>query len=198
MENIFFISDTHFGHANILKYDFRPFDSIEEHDEILIQNWNQTVKNNDHVYFLGDLSLKSSTFANKIISSLSGKIHFIEGNHDKSTRPHKNKFISWKSLDSISINNEYIVLCHYAMRTWNKLQYNAWHLYGHSHGSLDDNHGLSIDVGVDAIAMRLSNVPLGIQKTSVVTLKKNYRPMHFDEVSAIMHQRKKICVDHHI
>ena len=60
-KNIFFISDTHFGHANMLQftnYDgtrMRPFDSIEELDELMIENWNKMVKPTDKIYHLGDV-----------------------------------------------------------------------------------------------------------------------------------------------
>ena len=53
----FITSDLHFGHKNILEYDKRPFSSIEEHDESLIENWNSLVRPQDLVYCLGDITL---------------------------------------------------------------------------------------------------------------------------------------------
>lgn len=52
----YYISDTHFGHKNVIRYDNRPFDSIEEMDEAMIQLWNETVNDADAVYILGDFS----------------------------------------------------------------------------------------------------------------------------------------------
>ena len=53
--NIFFTSDTHLGHKNVLKHSNRPFPTIEEHDQTLISNWNSVVEKEDIVYFYGNL-----------------------------------------------------------------------------------------------------------------------------------------------
>ncbi len=77
----FFISDTHFGHANIIKYCNRPFVDAREMDKILIDNWNSTVSKKDTVYHLGDFSFKAppSHFSKK----LNGHKILIQGNHDR-------------------------------------------------------------------------------------------------------------------
>lgn len=87
-KNIFFISDTHFGHANMLtfiNYDgtrMRPFDSVEEVDELMIENWNKMVKPTDKVYHLGDCFYKSSN-PDQIMSRLNGQKVLCRGNHDR-------------------------------------------------------------------------------------------------------------------
>ena len=86
-KNIFFISDTHFGHANMLNflnYDgtrTRPFDSIEEVDELMIQNWNEMVKKEDKIYHLGDVAFGQSF--DKVMPRLNGTKVLIKGNHDR-------------------------------------------------------------------------------------------------------------------
>jgi len=75
-----FTSDTHFGHANIIRYSNRPYDTTEEHDEALIANWNFSVQPNDEVYHLGDFSFGNK--AMEILPRLNGIIHLIKGNHD--------------------------------------------------------------------------------------------------------------------
>ena len=84
MSNIFFTADLHFGHTNVIRMCDRPFQSIEEMDEMLIANWNQTVKRNDEIYIIGDLMLKGSAdVAHSYLSRLNGRKYFIAGNHDK-------------------------------------------------------------------------------------------------------------------
>ena len=79
---IYFISDTHFNHLNIIKYCNRPFKSIEEMNETIINNWNETVKATDKIYHLGDLALGPKENFYNIASKLNGKKYLIRGNHD--------------------------------------------------------------------------------------------------------------------
>lgn len=87
-KNIFFISDTHFGHANMitfLNYDgtrMRPFDSVEECDELMIENWNKIVKPNDRIFHLGDIVYKCKN-RDEIMQRLNGEKILIKGNHDR-------------------------------------------------------------------------------------------------------------------
>lgn len=87
-KNIFFISDTHFGHANMLKFtnydgsSLRPFDSIEDLDELMIQNWNEMVKPKDKIYHLGDVDYRCEN-RDQIMSRLNGEKVLIKGNHDR-------------------------------------------------------------------------------------------------------------------
>ena len=77
---IWFTSDTHFGHSNIIKYTGRPFKTIEEMNECIINRWNSRVKEDDTVFFLGDFSLGNPK---KYLERLNGNIVWIKGNHDK-------------------------------------------------------------------------------------------------------------------
>ena len=80
---IFFTSDSHFGHANIIKHCNRPFSSVEEMDEHLISAWNSRVRPSDTIYILGDLIFRSTASPDSYLSRLRGKKHLILGNHDK-------------------------------------------------------------------------------------------------------------------
>ena len=92
MVNTWFTSDTHFGHANIIKYSGRPFKTLDEMNKELIRRWNERVKSEDLVYFLGDFCFKNSsggkvgegttTKYDEFRSQLNGDIVFIKGNHD--------------------------------------------------------------------------------------------------------------------
>lgn len=84
MSNIWFTSDHHFGHINVMKYMHRPWVDITDMNQALINNWNSLIKPNDIVYYLGDFTL--STQPNQLevwLSQLNGKLHLVKGNHDK-------------------------------------------------------------------------------------------------------------------
>lgn len=168
MKNIWFTSDTHFGHENILKYCDRPFDSVEEMNEQMIDNWNSVINNKTVVYHLGDFAYRNSVEECKeILDRLKGKIHLIKGNHD-----HKDilKFDRWESVSDI-VNLKYrkkkLVLFHYPIRSWNGRWRGSIHLYGHVHGQ-GEEYGKSLDVGVDSW---------------------NYKPVSFDQIMEVMENR---------
>ena len=84
--DVFIISDTHFGHANMCKYVFpygtkvRPFDNVQEMDEAMVERWNSIVKPEDKVYHLGDVAIPRKSLS--ILEKLHGKKILIRGNHD--------------------------------------------------------------------------------------------------------------------
>lgn len=80
--NVWFTSDTHFGHDMIIEYCDRPFKNVKEMDQKLIDNWNSVVKDGDTVFHLGDFSLYSGN-PDKYLKRLNGNIVWVEGNHDK-------------------------------------------------------------------------------------------------------------------
>ena len=83
MNDVFFIADTHFGDENIIRYENRPFQFVEEMNDTLIKNWNSTVTQSDKVYVLGDFEqVKESTELRRILKSLKGQKYLIKGNHD--------------------------------------------------------------------------------------------------------------------
>lgn len=80
--NTWFTSDTHFWHANVIEFCKRPFSSVEEMNEALIQNWKYLVRPEDHVYVLGDFAMTGPTKIEPIMKRLNGHKFLIRGNHD--------------------------------------------------------------------------------------------------------------------
>jgi len=83
MQSIFVISDMHFGHKNIMLYENRPFNNVEEMDNAIIQNWNKAVGKKDKVFVLGDASFYNKERTTQIIENLNGYKTLILGNHDE-------------------------------------------------------------------------------------------------------------------
>ncbi len=83
---IYFTSDLHFGHANVIRHCNRPFDSVEEMDAALMRNWNATVRNSDEIYILGDFTMRHASVAHAYLSALNGRKYMVRGNHDQFLR----------------------------------------------------------------------------------------------------------------
>ena len=79
---IYFTADLHFGHSNVISYENRPFQTVEEMDGALIQNWNRRVSPEDEIFILGDLTLKGPEKANAVLEQLQGRKYLVRGNHD--------------------------------------------------------------------------------------------------------------------
>lgn len=143
----FYIADTHFGHANILKYDNRPFMSVEEMDEAIIYNWNSVVNYDDTVYVLGDVSwyTRSSEKTLVILDKLNGYKILIRGNHDNRLSAMDKECFS-QIMDYAEItdnspgaNNAKIVLSHYPIPFYKNMPHGDYHFYGHIHNGWDHN-----------------------------------------------------------
>jgi calcineurin-like phosphoesterase family protein len=162
---VFFTSDTHFGHAAIIRHQKRPFATVEQMDAALIMRWNACVRPTDTVYHLGDFCYRSGPkTAADYLARLSGTVHLICGNHDIDTvRDHGSAFASVSEMLTLKIDGQRIVLFHYPLREWPHAFSDAWHLFGHVHGNLDHQpHGFSLDVGVDSHEYR----PLSLAQVS--------------------------------
>lgn len=184
---LWFTSDTHWGHANIIKYSNRPFDDVNQMNEALIANWNAVVSPKDTVYHLGDVAFMPYKEFKAVFRRLHGNKHIILGNHDSVIESNLSDILKDKTLGIYSVQNylevrsegQKLVLFHYGMRVWNRSHHGSIHLYGHSHGSLPP-HGKSVDVGVDSIE-----------------ITSEYRPVSLKEVVKYMDNREASFVDHH-
>lgn len=163
--NLWFTSDHHFNHKNIIKYSSRPFSSLEEMNEKLIENWNKNIKGGDAVYHLGDFFFTHPKFITKIFERLNGKITLIKGNHDHIwLRKVDLKIVTIDYLE-IKVDKKLLVLMHFPIESWNKRHFGAIHLHGHTHGNSRKVQG-RLDVGVDNAFKTLGD----------------YRPFSYDEI----------------
>ena len=130
----YFISDPHFGHENILKMCQRPFESVEEMNEAMIDAWNQRVTGNDTVFILGDLFYRCPD-PEPILQRLKGKKRLIIGNHDSSWMDKvdlSRYFVSVDPFLEITDGVRAITLCHYPLLTW-KHKLRTYMVHGHIH-----------------------------------------------------------------
>jgi calcineurin-like phosphoesterase family protein len=180
--SIFFTSDTHFYHEKIITLGKgRPFDSIEQMNEILIKNWNKRIAAHDTVYFLGDFYMngpKKVEIYKELGEQLNGKIHFILGNHDnKKLIEESSRFESVQDYKELKIHKKLIVMMHYPLYSWKwSNKPHSFHIFGHLHNSVDMWPKKCLDVGVDAWS---------------------YFPVSLDEFFDKMKNEKRKAEDHH-
>lgn len=137
MSKKFFISDLHFGHSNALRFDHRPFETIEEHDSELIRRWNASVGKNDEVYILGDVSWRNPSIAADTMKQLNGRKYLIAGNHDFKLRNHGAFRSCFEEICDYKVlrmpDKPSLVLCHFPIPCFDKHLHGQIHLYGHVH-----------------------------------------------------------------
>lgn len=145
--NIFVTADLHLGHDAIRRHCSRPFATVEEMDEALIANWNRSVSDRDLVYVVGDFAWRHH---DRYLARLKGRKILIRGNHDRMPRESLRDFAELHDLLVRKIGGVPTVLCHYCLNVWPRSPRGSWHLYGHSHGRLEEpTDSPRCDVGVD-------------------------------------------------
>jgi calcineurin-like phosphoesterase family protein len=169
---IFFTSDHHFGHRNIIQYAQRPFTSTEEINSTMIHNWNERMGAKATVFHLGDLTFNSDVQV--YLPQLNGKICILtlEWHHDKAwLKKHKNQGLKSRSGFTVELLpplvllkvNAFregkfalpITLSHYPLAEWEASYQGGWHLHGHSHGNYRDPKGRRCADIEEPISIRL-------------------------------------------
>ena len=184
---IYFISDTHFGHNNIIKYCNRPFEDVHHMNKTILDNINNVVGRDDTLYILGDFCFRGKKPLDYRIRINCQDVHLILGNHDKRTdyfldeiTADMNGFTSIYDVKEIIHCNQKIFLSHYPHRSWPSSHKGSFHCYGHVHSKLDHedriSNRLTLDVGVDN--MINYNKPFG-------------QPWSFKELQKLFNQKMK-------
>ena len=170
---IYFTSDLHFGHQNIIQLTQRPFNDIQEMNKKLIDNYNSVVEKDDTVYFLGDIAheLTLDEIYN-LLSQLKGRKILIRGNHDLSyeyelTNRKQKIFDEINDFKMIQENNLIFVLSHYPMLSWFDSRKGTIMLHGHIHAKNNYN---------------LANQKLGLRRFDVGVDANNYYPISLNSI----------------
>ena len=183
--NVFWTSDHHFMHKNVIEYCSRPFKSIDEMNSTMIKNWNSVVAKDDIVFHVGDFCFGGMTTWNYLLDSLNGKKYLIAGNHDRSIP--SDKFINVQQMFNIRImgddeikDGQRITVCHYPMLSWYQSHRGSWQLYGHSHGNFHNKRTGTktspnqLDIGVDVHDF----TPIDYNEVKIIITQQNISHEH--------------------
>lgn len=175
--SIWFCSDLHMNHYNSIPYCNRPFETVEEMNQALINNWNSVVNSDDTVYVLGDFIMGSPSTVKDIVSQLNGEIILVRGNHDtdKKLEVYDEVGIEVKDLVYLKDKGKMYICSHYPMYLgqWNDGRKNKLYcLSGHSHikSPFYEDIPLNYHVGVDA---------------------HNYTPVNFEQIKNEIRQKEE-------
>lgn len=191
-----FTSDLHLGHINIVDSCNRPYDSVEEMNEALIENWNRRVTDETDVYIMGDFSYRSHMHVGSYLDRMKGNKHLVIGNHDhkwmKNVSNLDRYFVSVSNMELINLGNKLITLCHYPMIEWNRSRYakeqgnsSSWLIHGHIH---NDREGM-------AYKFIKENLPCALNAGVDIN---GYEPVTFDELvinNNLWYERNELKVD---
>lgn len=197
-QNVYFTSDLHWNHAREFIYKPRGYNSIEEHNEGVIQKWNEVVGSNDIVFHLGDIifGMNSEENLKKLLNRLNfAKLFALPGNHISGYKQLKNSSInnvyevrSGKEMlflpnyVEIDVDGQFIVLCHYPLCSFNGQSHGATHCHGHSH-----SHLINTELGNLLYKMRIKDV--GIECCP--------QPISFKKLKEEMNSKPIVSFDHH-
>lgn len=186
MRKTFVIADTHFGHANIIKYENRPFENEYDMRDQLIKNWNNKVSKGDVVYILGDFSFYNKFFTSEIIRRLNGSLRLVMGNHD---RGHSVKWWLEAGMDEVYrfpvlYKNE-VILSHEPLDDIGPFK----NIYGHVHS----------DPQYETITNKSACISLERWGYEPVEIEKVIEMMEGQEMSGFIKDGKRyVCLDDYV
>ncbi|MGH9123317.1 MAG: metallophosphoesterase family protein [Acidimicrobiales bacterium] len=169
---VWFTSDHHFGHANIIGYSRRPFAGVEAMNEALIEGWNDTVGDGDEVWVLGDFALGRIEATLPLVESLRGDKRLLCGNHDRCWSGHGTRSETWvgrylaagfdevhQGQVALEVGGRQVLACHFPYHgdshdhdrylDARPVDEGQWLLHGHVHERWRQRERM-INVGVDA------------------------------------------------
>lgn len=173
---VFFTSDTHFSHKNIIRYCDRPFASVEEMNKGIITMWNETVPKDGIVFHMGDVCFGGNARWEEMLSQLNGTIYLIRGNHDMEHPPqhlfggvYDQLMIQVEGDEEIPLQK--IFMHHFPFLTWPEQHRGCWQLFGHIHSKN----------GVSAWSGKLQAGQYDVDMDN-----NDYKPVSFQQVKEII------------
>ena len=162
---IYFTSDTHFGHENVIRFAGRPYETVAQMNRALVANINARVLPRDELYILGDFSFRITAEDAKAIREQirCGRVHLIPGNHDKDwgSKGLAGTFDVMSPISRLKVNGHKYILSHYPLVDWEAMERSSVMLHGHIHSRGPDYNELNrmqgiyrYDVGMDANGLR--------------------------------------------
>jgi calcineurin-like phosphoesterase family protein len=167
---VLFTGDTHFGHGGALGLFRRPFPSVAAMDDVMVERWQGAVAEDDEVWHLGDFAVRQpASRMSSLLARLPGRKHLIIGNNDAESTTTLSGWAGVRHYAELEVDGTFLVLCHYPLRSWNRMAQGALNLHGHSHGRLKPLPR-QIDVGVDVW---------------------DFRPLALAEIQALLRRRDR-------
>ena len=186
---IYFTSDLHLGHENVIEFSNRPFIDVADMNNSLISNINDVVRVNDELWILGDFAYKVNReevrkFREKIKCH---KVHLIRGNHDKDYSK-DDIFSSVDYYKELKTDYGRFILFHYPIREWNAAHYGSVHLHGHIHSTMEYNEDNLTRKYSDRFkdGHSLSSSDLALRIYDVGVDANNYKPVSLDYIAKRM------------
>jgi calcineurin-like phosphoesterase family protein len=175
----YFTSDNHFGHEKIIRYENRPFSSVEQMNREMVRRWNKKVQEDDEVYIIGDFAFTNPV---PILKQLNGRKYLVTGNHDRHLTRSKDALaqLGWaKDYYKLRVGDLRIVMFHFPIMVWDMQDYGSIHLHGHVHSCPESRHPHfqqiknSYNVGVDV---------------------NNYEPVSLETILKRLEIAQNVCV----
>lgn len=175
---VYWASDIHYNHFNAIHHANRPFKTVEEMDEYILETLRTTLTPSDILFTLGDIFWKCDyEKIKKFVDCIPCPWYFILGNHDNENilkfEPLAKKLKKVGDIFDVNLRDEKeeynIIMSHYPIESWPRSHYGSVHLHGHNHGGKDEENEekgwLRMDVGFDAKLVR------DVQKSFLVPWK---------------------------
>ncbi len=176
---ILYTSDLHFGHANVIGFDNRPFSDVDEMDRNLIEMWNARVQMDDTVYIVGDLCYRNSKPAEWYLSKLKGHKILILGNHDDPIINNAEAHRYLEGLEQMKVIKDgdvRIHLSHFPMAGWRSYHRGSYHIFGHIHNRKNETYEI------------MKKLPRALNAGCMIN---NYMPASFEELIRNKHIRRR-------